>query len=324
MDKLTPVAVIGFVRPKVLRRTLLGLSEAQDVLNRDVFVYLSCPRDDIEKVKTDKVLEVVQEIKEAVLPNIVIIQRSENLGCSGNIRYAIDKTLENSSRVIVIEEDVRVSKTFLRYMDGALDYYESDKRIWAVNGYHNLFLKVPKTYRYDVLLNPRNMCWGWATWRDRWCSTDFTLDGWPDFRKDATQMARLTAAGSDIASMIECGYESRNSVWDATASWYLVRNNLYTIECVYSQTKSIGICSEDAQHCSLPHGYYEKQKFYNFMPRFVPVDDLLKEGEKLQGRFRHSVSDHRLIPFAWRCIMRVLKHFIGPMNDEPITKGNKL
>ncbi len=316
--KKTPVAVIGFVREKVLGRTLTGLAAADEVLDRDIYVYLSSPRNDEELIKTNKVLEVVKEFQQTLLPNIKIIQRTENNGCSLNIRYAIDNTIAKQGRVIVVEEDVLVSRTFLRFMDAALDFYEKDKRVWCINGYNNLFLKIPKKYRHGVFLNPRNMAWGWGTWVDRWQATDFSTDRWPEFKANNDNLRKLADAGSDVPAMVDSVHSSNGDAWDAQASFYLVENGLYCVEPIHSLTKTIGINSEDAVHSCLPHGYYEKQKLYNFMPKLVSVDEMLAQFPLLAKRFRYSVVDHRPMHFAWRCVMRVLKHFIGPLNNTPI------
>lgn len=317
--KKTPVAVIGFLREDVLRKTLLHLASAEGCFERDIYLYLAPPRSEADKAKTDSVLAMAEKIKKEVLPNLTIVKREQNQGCSLNVRFAIQKTLEICGRAIIIEEDILVSKTCLRYFDEALETYKDDKRVWCVNGYKNPFLKIPKAYPYDVLLNPRNMAWGWATWLDRWESTNFGTDDWPQYKQDPGRLARLVEVGADVPAMLEAVHMRGANAWDAQCTYHMAKHNLYAVEPIRSLTKNIGFKTEGAVHCSRPHGYYEKQKYYDFVPRLVSVDMLLGCASLMKGRFMRTVQERRLIPFAYRCVMRVIKHYIGPNNDEPIT-----
>ena len=127
--KKTPVAVIGFLRKDVLEATLNNLAKADGVSERDIYVYLSAPRNDADKPKTDAVKRFVENYKQNVLKNITIVLRDKNEGAGKNIRYAVTETLEKTGKAIILEEDILVSKTFLKYMDSALDFYENDARI---------------------------------------------------------------------------------------------------------------------------------------------------------------------------------------------------
>ena len=315
--KKTPVAVIGFVRRDVLDETLRHLAEAETVLDRDIFVYLSAPRHAEEKIKTDAVLELVRQYQAASLPNIIIIQRDKNEGAGKNISFAISETLKKTGRAIIIEDDILVSKTFLRYMDEALEYYADDKRIWCVNGYQNAHLKMPKSYPYDVYFNPRNMAWGWGCWRDRWDAVDQDVRDWAEFKKDAKKMARLNEAGCDMAGMLESAFRHGIDTWDVQCSYHMVKNGLYAVEPRRSLTKNNGFCRVGSVHCSRPHGMYQKQKYYNDSPRLQPLDVCLPKQTAISCQFRDTVHESRRLRFYWRCVMRVLRWLIGPQNNNP-------
>lgn len=313
----TPVTVIGFVRKEVLDETLYHLSQADGVLEREVLVYLSCPRNDAERATTDSVKAVVVRYQKSSLPNITIIERDKNEGASKNVRYAIDSTLAKYNQTCVLEEDVLVSKTYLRYMDAALDFYKDDKRVWCINGHKNPFLRVPRSYPHEVFLNPRNMSWGFAIWKDRWTSVDFSISDWPEYKKNSQFLEKVVRAGSDMPKMLDSEYAGGGKTWDVQCSFHLLKHDLYAVEGIYSQVKTNGFNTVGSVNCHRPHGYYEKQKYYNFMPKFVSYDVMKAGSASMRESFRYTISDHRLLPFAYRCIMRVLKHFIGPGNNDP-------
>lgn len=317
--KKTPVAVIGFLRADVLAATLRNLALADGVLERDICVYLSAPRNEADMPKTTAVRQMVEEFKRTTLPNIIITLREKNEGASKNIRAAVTDTVHREEgRAIVIEDDVLVSRTFLRYMDAALDYYENDKRIWCINGHQNPHLKIPRDYPYDVYLNPINMAWGWGTWRDRWDSVSLDVSDWPKVKSDPKLLAQIQAAGSHVPELMDCCYNGDGGAWDAQCSYHVAKNGFYCVEPRYSETKNNGMCTEGAVHRGYPNGTIAKQKYYNFIPRFVSSDDMMRREIPWIGRFRYSVHDRRPLPFMWRCARRLIISALCSLNNEPV------
>ena len=314
-----PVAVIGFLRKDLLEATLRNLSLADGVQEREVFVYLSAPRNDADKPKTDAVRELAESFRKTTLPNMTIVPRDRNEGASINIRAAVSDTVSRSEgRAIVIEDDVLVSRTFLRYMDAALDRYESDSRVWCINGHKNPHLRVPKSYPYDVYLNPINMAWGWGTWRDRWEAVNFDISDWSETLKDPGLMARLNAAGSHLPLLLGCCASGDSGTWDAQCSYHMVKNGLYAVESRWSQVKNNGMGTAGAVHTSRPNGTISKQKYYNFIPEFADYEEMMRMQGPWMHRFQYSVRDRRPVHFALRCARRLCKSFIGPVNNEPL------
>jgi len=318
--KKTPVAVIGFLRKDVLEVTLRNLSLAEGVLERDICVYLSAPRNEADVPQTTAVRQMVEEFKRTTLPNIIITLREKNEGASKNICAAITDTVHREEgRAIIIEDDVLVSRTFLRYMDAALDYYENDKRIWCINGYQNPHLKIPKDYPYDVYLNPINMAWGWGVWRDRWEAVDFDVSDWLEVKKNPELLARIERAGSHIPSLMDCCVAGDRGSWDAQCSYFVAKNGLYCVEPRYSETKNNGMCTAGAVHKGYPNGTISKQKYYNFVPRFQSFDEMMQLETSWLRNFQFSVRDRRRWPFLLRCARRLFNSYVGGVHNEPIT-----
>jgi hypothetical protein len=93
--------------------------------------------------------------------SVKVILHRTNLGLANSIIYGVDYVLSRHSTVIVVEDDLIVSRHFLRFMNDALKKYQKDDRVISVHGYtfietkENYFIKGADT-------------WGWATWKDRW------------------------------------------------------------------------------------------------------------------------------------------------------------
>ena len=316
--KKAPVAVIGFMRKDILEATLRTLAKADGVEERDVFIYLSAPRNEADKPYTDAVREMAESVKREVLSNATIILRDKNEGASRNIRFAVSETVKREEgRAIVIEDDVLVSRTFLRYMDAALDYYGSDKRIWCINGHQNPHLRVPKRYPYDMYLNPINMAWGWGIWRDRWESVNFDMSDWPATKQNRELMARIETAGSHLPLLLNCSYVGDQGTWDAQCSYHMVKYRLYAAEPRYSEVKNNGMGSQGAVHKSCLNGTISKQRYYNFMPDMVGYDEMMAYEKSWLNRFTYSVRDRRPFFFILRCARRLFWALVGPRNNEP-------
>ena len=73
--------------------------------------------------------------------------------------------MKGNTKVIVLEDDIKVSKYFLDYMNQTLNLYKNKKKIWHISGW-NYNVKVSNSY--DAYFTRTMNCWGWATWKDRW------------------------------------------------------------------------------------------------------------------------------------------------------------
>lgn len=315
MKSKTPVAVIGFVRSDVLRATLNNLSQAYGVLDRVIYVYLSAPRNPQEAEKASAVKRLVEEFKSSRLPNIVIVERDQNNGAGKNIRQAVTDTVDIGGRAIIIEDDVLVSRTFLDYMDSALDMYENDKRIWCINGYKNPYMNIPRSYKHDVYLSKRNMAWGWGIWRDRWQQVDFELGDWTGFKEDESNLDRLRMGGEDIPGLLRGVFNGKLDTWDVQCVYHMAKHDLYALESRYSLTKNVGFGTVGSVHCfGREDPVLRRQKYFDFNPKLVPE---VEPNIQVLNKLRYSVQDFRLL---WRIVrkMRRVAMSFSPLNDIPM------
>ena len=213
----------------------------------------------------------------------------------------------------MVEDDVLVSKTFLKYMDDALSLYENDMRIWGVNGHQCPYMRVPSSYKADVYLSPRNLCTGWATWRDRWDPVDFQIKDWPEFIKNPVNAAKIESAGWDIRAMLEKHYVGQLNSWALPCTYYMVKNDLHVIEPRLSLTKNIGF-GIDSVHCNNVEMAWRHQKYYNFHPT-LDVD--IKPEARILQRFKYVYNDPRMLWRVYRKLIRMAKA-MTPIHLQPI------
>ena len=314
-SRRVPVVMISYNRPDLVKLTMENVALADSVGGRDIVMFIDGPRNDADVVKQDEIYRTVAAYQSR-LPRLEIVRREHNYGCRGNIVDAISSVLNRIGRVIVIEDDILVSRTFLRYMDEALEYYEGDERIWAVNAYQNPYFKVPKNYPYDLYLNPVNMCWGWGTWKDRWDGVDFDLRDWPKDRKDGELISRLNKAGRYIIPLLDAQYEGRLKTWDIQCTYHVVKHGFKCVEPVYQLSKNIGF-GPGGEHCAASMPFFSRQKYYNFMPRLVKN---IGENEDIERQWEYLSWNKNFFDRVIRKLKREMARFWSS-NMEPVNVG---
>ena len=309
----TPIVMISYNRPELVKLTMRNVSLANGAKEHEIFMFIDGPRSDLDKQKQDEIFNVVSEYKKK-LPKLTIIRRERNYGCKENIVNAVTDVISRYRQAMIIEDDILISRTFLEYMDAALDLYREDERIWSINAYQSPYFMLPKDYSHDVYLNPVNLCWGWGTWYDRWCKIDFDLKDWPNDRENKDVIARLNKAGRQIIPMIEAQFAGRLRTWDVQCTYYVVKNGLMSIEPIYQLSKNIGFAdSIDGEHCKGDMPIITRQKYYNFKPR---LEKNIAKDERINNQFEWITNNKNFVTRVMRKLRRIRAVF-SALNMEP-------
>ena len=164
MTALAPVAVFAFRRPDLLRRTLRALESCEGFRETPLFVFSDAARPDVAG-ESESVASVRSLLHDwAAKHNANVSEMPANLGLRRSILSGISSVLGSHDRIIVLEDDIVVSRGFLRFMNSALDGLKDRSDIVQVSGYF-----VPHSRRLpDAGLLRVPACWGWATWRRAW------------------------------------------------------------------------------------------------------------------------------------------------------------
>lgn len=264
-----PIVMISYNRPEMVELSINNVALANNASGHEVFMFIDGPRNENDRNKQDKIQQILESHRNQ-LPRLKIIRRDRNYGCRGNIVDAISHIISEYGKAIIIEDDILVSRTFLDYMDDALEFYRDDKSIWSINAYQSPNLRIPKDYPYDVYLDPVNMCWGWGTWKDRWDQVDFDMKDWTTARNDPDVIAKLNRAGRQLLGLIELQAAGVLKTWDVQCAYHVVKNGLMSIEPKLQLSKNIGFsASIGGEHNSRDMPYISRQPYYNYRPRLV-------------------------------------------------------
>jgi hypothetical protein len=147
-----------------------------------------------------------------------------NKGLANSIISGVSKVIYECGSAIVLEDDLIVSMSFLRFMNDGLQKYCDSKSVYSVCGYSNK-MNIPFNYKPNTYFCTRSSSWGWATWKDRWAVVDWELSDWNDVERNRRQFNKW--GGSDLYKMLK--------------GWHTGKNNSWAIRFVYSQFKNNAI-----------------------------------------------------------------------------------
>ena len=303
-DAFAPVVMFGFNRPKLQAMSLRQFSQCDGADERDVYVFIDGARNERDEILGNQIEMLVKKYSRK-FSRMRIVRREKNLGCRGNIVAGISEIISRYGKAIMIEDDILVSKTFLRFMDRALVRYRNDERIWNINGYQKYFLRIPFDYPYDVYYNYIMCAWGWATWKDRWFQVDFDMKDWPSYRSVAENIERVNDCGLRIVPLLDSQYAGILKTWDVQCMYHMIKNRMYAIEPKFQLSKNIG-CIAGGEHFSKTDHMARVQRYYNFMPRLdndVPIDG------RIMGQYRCASYDPHMLQRITRRMSRILAMF---------------
>jgi hypothetical protein len=185
---LAPVVVFAYMRPDHLKRTVESLLRNPEAARTDVTVFCDAPKRPEHGAAVDKVRTYVNSV--GGFASVTRIFRSANMGLARSIVEGVTETLRRHDRVIVLEDDLELSRHFLRYMNDGLECYRDDAQVASIHGYwYPTDAQLPETF----FLKGAD-CWGWATWARAW--SHYEADG-------RTLLAQIEARG--LAREIDYG-----------------------------------------------------------------------------------------------------------------------
>lgn len=247
---LSPIVLFSYRR--IPNRTIESLLKNSLAIESELYIFSDGHKNEVDK---QDVLEVRKHLKKIDgFKNITLIESSNNKGLANSIIEGVTKIIDEYGKVIVLEDDLIVSNDFLEYINGALDFYEKDGKIWSIAGYAPE-LPCLKESRDELYLSPRGSSWGWATWRDRWQTVDWNVTDWQEFKKDKEAIERFNLGGNDMYKMLELQMLGKLDSWAIRWCYSQFRQEKYTIYPVKSKIINDGFSDNKGTHNS---GSYEK------------------------------------------------------------------
>jgi len=164
MNNLAPIVLFVYNRPEHTCQTLEALSKNRYAVDSDLFIFSDAP-------KNEEASELVQTVRSFIktvkgFKSVTIIERDKNFGLAKSIIEGVTTIINQYKKIIVLEDDVITSTHFLAFMNGALDYYTNENKVWHITGWNYWDKKNRQSGAF--FCNYMECGGGWATWKDRW------------------------------------------------------------------------------------------------------------------------------------------------------------
>ena len=163
MDNLAPVLIFAYNRPDHFLNLMNSLQNNENASKSDIYIFIDGVNDDSHIESNRKVIEIAE--KDWEFESVQITKRNINIGLKENIISGITEIIDEHKKVIVLEDDLILSKYFLNFMNHSLNKYENQDKVWHINGFnYKTFLRNSNSSFFSSHMN----CWGWGTWKNNW------------------------------------------------------------------------------------------------------------------------------------------------------------
>jgi hypothetical protein len=202
------IALFAFNRPSHLEKCLESLKTNMEARLSDLTIFVDGPRNLEDRPLVDEVLNISREVKG--FKSTRIIESPKNKGLSKSIIDGVTNILKESETVIVLEDDLIVSKYFLSFMQSGLVKFKQDTRVASIHGY---LPNLSEAIEQPFFLRGAD-CWGWATWRDRWEQSEWSGTVLHEDLKSNRLVSRFNFDGAyNYLGMLERQISGENDSW---------------------------------------------------------------------------------------------------------------
>ena len=161
-----PIILFVYNRPANTQRTLDELAKNEEAKFSTLYIYCDGPKENSDALQLSKI-NAVRKIcaSENRFKEVKIIDRKKNLGLATSIISGVTDVINRHGDIIVLEDDIRTSRYFLKFMNDALQVYKNDEKVISVGGCNYFVLGKNKPATFFI---PIPDCLGWVIWLDRW------------------------------------------------------------------------------------------------------------------------------------------------------------
>lgn len=241
-----PVCLFVYSRLAETRRTVEELRASNGATETDLHVFSDGPKPGAEQ-KVAKIREYLATIDG--FKSIVVHEAERNKGLAASIIEGVSRVLQEHESVVVLEDDLLVSRNFLDFMGTALEKYRDNRKVLSVSGF-SFPIEHANGYQYDAVFGIRASSWGWATWKDRWEKVDWSCAGYWKFRRNPIARWRFNAGGSDMSRMLDRQMAGKINSWAIRFCFHQHLHGMVDVVPVVSKVQNIGRDGSEGENCN--------------------------------------------------------------------------
>jgi len=235
-----PIVVFVYNRADHFEKVYEALKKCPESKKSDLIVFSDGAKNEKTEESVLQVRAFISSVRDdGAFKSFSVFESNENKGLAKSIISGVTEVINKYGRVIVLEDDCVPSEHFLGYMNGALDYYESDNSIGSIAGYAENIL-LPSDYTSDIYLTRRSCSWGWATWSNRWENVDWKLENLRLCLKDYRFLKQFNSNGNDRLVRLYRQSKGQAGSWSVCFGAHHVINGYLVVYPRYSYIYNIG------------------------------------------------------------------------------------
>lgn len=307
---LAPIILFVYNRPWHTRQTVEALQRCELAAESELYIFADGPKPDTSDETKANIVEVRQYIYSINgFSQIHIEEAVVNKGLANSVINGVTKVIEKHGKAIVVEDDIVSHPFFLRFMNDALDFYESDKRIFCVSATMESFT-MPTEYRYDVFLTYRAGSWGWSIWKDRWEAIDWNIENYQILQHPTKELIkRFCRGGEDLWPMLQAQQQELIDSWAIRWNYNMLNQNKFCLRSVKSFVSNIGMDGSGI-HCGINEmkflPLYDSEIYSIRLKRIIKVNKKITNNIKL-----HFCNDGDRGASIWKRIKRIIKRVVS-------------
>lgn len=284
MKNTAPVILFVYKRLHQTQQTVEHLKLNKLASESDLFIFSEFPKITKFQHEVKQVRDYIKTIEG--FKSITIVERPCFFGLAKSVIAGVTSVFEKHDRVIVLEDDIITSPSFLEYMNEGLEKYEYDTRIYSVTGfcYPPTLLKIYKEYDKDVFLLPRASSWGWGTWKNRWLSADWEVRDFDEFYKNRQLQKNYDQTGGDKSRMLIRQMKGEIDSWAIRWDYAHYKNNAFGVFPVKSLINNIGLDSGTHTKNDLSFTTIIEKNKPEFPDKINVDEKILKEYKKFYNK----------------------------------------
>lgn len=234
---LAPIVLFVYNRPTHTKLLLESLRNNKLAKYSTLFIYCDGPKFNSTYSELERISQVRQIIRKIKFcKEVVINESSSNNGLANSVINGINDILKKYNKVIVLEDDLVLTDTFLEYMNNSLTKYENNFEVFQISAH--TFVTSEKN---SAMFLPFTTSWGWGTWKRAWDKLDIDSIGWENLLKDRDLRYRFNLSGVyKYDKMLLNQMNGLINSWAIRWYWTVFNNNGLVLFPPYSLVENVG------------------------------------------------------------------------------------
>lgn len=234
-----PVIVTVYDRLQHFKKCIEALKRNKLAAESELYVVSDAPGKPEHTLRIEQVRDYTRTI--AGFKKVRFVFREENFGANRSFLDITRQVLDDHGRFIFLEDDVVAAPGFLDFMNGGLNFYEHEKRVFSIAAF-TLPIEFPPTFKGDVFFLPSNCPWGFATWKDRWTKADLSnSDRYTLAMQDRKLRKKLISTGRYMMQVLKSDSLGWIQAPDVRVAYHQFTHDVYTVYPRETKTVNIGL-----------------------------------------------------------------------------------